>query len=64
MGFRHLQRLLMPSSESEGQIKLTYKAWRELLDLVQSCSVLQTCFVETNHNSTIKVLLTNNADKS
>lgn len=64
MEFRHLWGLLMSSSNSEGQIKLTSKAWRQLLDLVQNCPVLQLYYVEADHNSTTKVLLTKYADRS
>lgn len=59
-----LGTLLMSSSNSEGQIKLTSKAWRQLLDLVQNCPALQLYCVEADHNSTMKVLLTNNAGRS
>lgn len=64
MGFKHLRALLVSSSNSEGQIKLASKAWRQLLDLIQNCPALQLHYVEADHNSTTKVLLTNNADRS
>lgn len=54
----------MSISNSEGQIKLTSKAWRQFLDLIQNCPALQLYCVEADHNSTIKVLLTNNAGRS
>lgn len=63
MEFRHLQGLLLSSSNSEGQVTLTPKTWRLILGCVQSCPALQILCVKADYNSTTKVLA-NNVDRS